>query len=168
MNTNERSNDIKLLAMDIDGVLTDGGVYISEEGNETRRFDIKDGLGLKKVMAEGIQVIWVSSGVCEAARSRANGLGIDEVHLGVVDKLGLLERICDENGITLDKVAYIGDDLTDVTALKRVGLACAPKDAVESIKRFTHYITEARGGHGAVREVCDLLLSANSDNRKTK
>lgn len=167
MDTTERSRRIKLLAMDIDGVLTDGGVYVFEDGKEIRRFDIKDGLGLKKVMAEGIQVIWLSSGVCEAALHRATVLGIDEVHLGVADKIDLLEGICDKYGVSLDNVAYIGDDLTDVAVLQRVGLACAPVDAVESINQIVQYITKARGGYGAVREVCDLLISEDLNKRQT-
>ena len=156
--------NIRLLAMDIDGVLTDGGVYILESGQEFRRFDIKDGLGIKQVMEKGIQVVWISAGVCKAARHRAQRLGITEVHLGVTDKASFLEQICQEKEISLDNVAYIGDDLTDLAVMQKVGMACAPADAVDGMKRVASYVTRAPAGQGAVREICDFLI-ANLPNK---
>jgi len=157
--------NIRLLAMDIDGVLTDGGVYVFENGQEFRRFDIKDGLGLKQVMAKGIQIAWISAGVCKAAHHRAQRLGITEVHLGVKDKSSFLEQICQEKDISLGNVAYIGDDLTDLAVMQKVGMACAPADAVDGVKRVASYITRAPAGQGAVREICDLLLHTISDSK---
>lgn len=155
--------NIRLLAMDIDGVLTDGGVYVFENGQELRRFNIKDGLGIKQVMQKGIQVVWISAGVCEAAHHRAQRLGIEEVYLGVADKASFLEQICREKDIPFGNVAYIGDDLTDLGVMQLVGMACAPMDAVEGIKKIAGYITQAKAGQGAVREICDLLLHPISD-----
>ena len=155
--------NIRLLAMDIDGVLTDGGVYILESGQEFRRFDIKDGLGIKQVMEKGIQVVWISAGVCKAALHRANKLGVSEVHLGVSDKRQCLEKICSEKDIPMDRVAYIGDDLTDLDVIEQVGLPCAPINAIEKVRQAVCYVTQAQGGHSAVREICDLLLLSKAD-----
>jgi 3-deoxy-D-manno-octulosonate 8-phosphate phosphatase (KDO 8-P phosphatase) len=155
---------IRLLAMDVDGVLTDGGVYVMDDGQQFRRFNIKDGMGIKRVMGAGIQVAWISANESNSVQERANGLGVKEVYLGITDKLTLLEEICQKMDIPLVEVAYIGDDLADLAILDRVGLAFAPLDAAEEIKRTAHYIIKKRGGEGAVREACDLLLSSISMN----
>ena len=153
---------IRLLAIDIDGVLTDGGVYVLDDGSEFRRFSIRDGLGLKRLIENGIRVAWLSNGNSQTALHRARHLGIDEVHLGVEDKATHLEGICESTGIPLIAVMFIGDDLTDLSAASRVGLFCAPRDAAEQVRNAADYVTEAKGGHGAVRELCDLLLDGAS------
>lgn len=150
---------VRLLAMDVDGVLTDGGVYVLDDGKELRRFNIKDGLGLKQVMAQGIVVAWISSGTSEAVKHRAGRLGISEAHIGVEDKIALLRQLCLVRGIPLQQVAYIGDDLADAEPMRAVGLALAPADATDEIRRLAGYVTLADGGQGAVREICDLLLA---------
>jgi 3-deoxy-D-manno-octulosonate 8-phosphate phosphatase (KDO 8-P phosphatase) len=157
----ERIAKIRLLVMDSDGVLTDGGVYMDEEGREFRRFDIKDGLGLKRVMEAGIAVAIISASSIESVRHRAEKLGISEVHIGIQDKLFVLQEICQRLGITLDQVAYIGDDLADLAILREVSLACAPADAVEEVKAVAKLVTSRPGGHGAVREVCDVIVNNN-------
>ncbi len=154
----ERLRRVRLLAMDIDGTLTDGGVYVLEGGQEFRRFDIKDGLGLKQVLEAGIQVVWISSGACEAALHRARKLGIFDVFYGITDKGSFLEQVCFHKGLTIDRVAYIGDDLTDLEAMQKAGIAFAPSDAASQVKQAAACVTQARGGYGAVREVCDLIL----------
>jgi len=155
---NERLQRIRLLAMDVDGVLTDGGVYIFENGEEFRRFDIKDGLGLKRAMERGIQVVWISAGSCEATLTRAKNLGVQGTFLQVEDKAQFLEQYCKQNAIPLETVAYIGDDLTDLKIMQRVTLPCAPADADECVKEAALLITTKPGGHGAVREICDMLI----------
>lgn len=159
-NLNERMRRIRLLAMDVDGVLTDGGVYVLENGDEFRRFDIKDGLGLKRVMGQGIQVVWISAGSCKAILARAKKLGVMEAFLQVEDKAHFLEQFCKQNGIPLEAVAYIGDDLTDREAMLRVSLPCAPADANECVKEVALFITSRTGGYGAVREICDMLIQS--------
>jgi len=144
--------------MDVDGVLTDGGVYIFENGEEFRRFDIKDGLGLKRVMEQGIQVVWISAGSSGATLTRAKNLGVQGAFLQVEDKAQFLEQYCKQNTIPFETVAYIGDDLTDLKTMQRVILPCAPADAVECVKEAALLITTRAGGHGAVREICDLLI----------
>jgi 3-deoxy-D-manno-octulosonate 8-phosphate phosphatase (KDO 8-P phosphatase) len=152
-------NHIRLLALDSDGVLTDGGVYIFEDGHEFRRFDIKDGLGLKRIMRVGLEVAIISSGSYMAVRVRAIELGIKHVLLGQPDKLECLKVLCRTLDIRLDQVAYIGDDLPDLPVLQSVGLPIGTVDAVSEIRQAVVYLTSARGGHGAVREVCELFLS---------
>lgn len=153
----ERLNNVRLLALDVDGVLTDGGVYLLEDGQQLRRFDIKDGLGLKRVLECGIQVVILSTSNVKIVQHRARALGIEDVFLNVVDKKAVLERICQRRDMGLKAVAYMGDDLTDLPVLQAVGFPCAPADAVEAVKEAAVYVTQAAGGRGAVREVCDLL-----------
>lgn len=150
---------VRLLALDSDGVLTDGGVYVDDRGLEFRRFDIKDGLGLKRVMEAGIHVAIISGSDAKPVLHRARNLGIDEVHVGVTDKLRCLQGICERVGVMLDEVAYIGDDLPDLAIMDHVGLACAPADAHELVIAKARIITRSRGGQGAVRELCEIIYS---------
>ncbi len=149
---------VRLLALDVDGVLTDGGIYMFEDGTEFRRFEIKDGLGLMRVKKAGIEVVIISTTAVRSILHRAKQLGITEVHLGAWEKLPVLLEICDRLGISLEQVAYMGDDLMDLPLLERVGLPCAPADALDPIKAKAKLITKCAGGHGAVRELCELLL----------
>lgn len=151
-------NNIRLLALDVDGVLTDGGVYISDDGREFRRYNIKDGLGLKQVQAAGIRVVIISSSECKTIVYRMRALGIADVHIGVANKLDMLQGICSASGIALENVCYIGDDLPDLPIMEMVGLPCAPLDAVEAVKNCAVFIAKQPGGYGVVREVCDWIL----------
>lgn len=156
--------NIRLLALDCDGVLTDGGVYVLEDGTEFRRFDIKDGLGLKRVMERGIEVAIISNSTSTAVAHRAGRLGIKHVRLGVENKLAALQELCSQLNLSLSQVAYIGDDLTDVPVLNAVGLPCAPADAVEEVRYAALYVTRQQGGHGAIREVVDWILELQGNN----
>lgn len=149
---------VRLLALDSDGVLTDGGVYLMDDGREFRRFDIKDGLGLKRIKEIGIQVAIVSGAACDSVVHRAHQLGIVEVFVAVPDKLATLKEICQRLDISLSQVAYIGDDLPDLPVLKCVGFPCAPCDACKEVKTVAKFVSSMRGGYGAVREVCDLIF----------
>ena len=150
---------VRLLAMDVDGVLTDGGVYTLEDGREFRRFNIKDGLGIKMVMQQGVRVAIISSNSCQAITYRAHQLGVTEVFIGVEEKLPVLQEICRRVGIGLEDVCYIGDDLPDLRILEQAGLACAPANAVTEVLKKVDYITHEPGGFGSVREVCELICS---------
>lgn len=154
----QKAQNIRLLALDVDGVLTDGGVYVFEDGTEFRRFNIKDGLGLRRVLETGIQVAIISASVNQAIVNRAEKLGISEVFLGSRNKVETLQHLCQRLNLSLEQVAYIGDDLTDLPVLKQVGLPCAPNDAVDEVKNSALLITTRDGGQGAVREVCDWLV----------
>lgn len=153
----ERFKNIRMLAMDVDGVLTDGGVYIGENGTEFRRFDIKDGMGIKQVMQKGITIAIISSSLCEAVIHRAAQLGIEEVHVGVQDKLSCLQEICARHSINIKEVCYVGDDLADLRVMEAVGLACAPNDAVDDVKEVSTFITKSNGGTGTIREICNRI-----------
>ncbi|MCC7208159.1 MAG: HAD-IIIA family hydrolase [Anaerolineae bacterium] len=158
----QRARSIRLLALDCDGVLTDGSTYIVEDGREFRRFNVHDGLGLKLAMEDGIHVAIISGADGSSVLHRARQLGIEHVLTGVSDKLVALTELCTQLGIKLEHVAYMGDDLPDLPVMQRVGLACAPANAVRAVKDCATLITEHEGGHGAVREVCDILITSRS------
>lgn len=157
----EKLKKIQLLALDVDGVLTDGGIYIDEEGRQVRRFNMQDGYGLRLIQDQGIKVAIVTKATSIAVRHRADMLGIKEFHLGTDDKLAEMKIICEKTGLTLDQVAFMGDDLIDVELLSAVGFPAAPSNAVPQVRNHVVYVTQAKGGDGAVRELCDLLLAAN-------
>jgi 3-deoxy-D-manno-octulosonate 8-phosphate phosphatase (KDO 8-P phosphatase) len=151
---------IKLLILDVDGVLTDGKIIYTDHGSEIKMFNVRDGVGVKLLKEAGIDVAIVSSRRSEAVRYRANDLGIEAVFLGINDKLLLFEDLLRDKGLEDQEVGYIGDDLVDIPVLKRAGLAIAVADAVEEVRRLADYVTRKSGGEGAVREVCELILQA--------
>lgn len=153
----EKLKYVRLLVLDSDGVLTDGGVYVADDGDEFRRFDIKDGAGMKAAMALGIQVAVISSGKSLAVQHRCHHLGIEAVHIEVDDKLACLRQICERYSIEFEQTCYVGDDLVDLPALTAVGISCAPADAVMQVKARVSLVTSNPGGHGAVREICEWL-----------
>jgi len=155
-------NGIKLLSCDVDGVMTDGGLYYDEDGREMRRFHVLDGLGIQNLMMEGVQVCIISRSSTKSIAHRAKSLGIFHCYLGVKSKIECMENLLIELGISLYEVAHIGDDLNDLELMKAVGLPITVPKGVKEIKEIAKLITEKNGGHGAVREVTDLLLK----NRK--
>jgi len=155
---NQKLQNIKLLAFDSDGVLTDGGVYFLGNGEELRRFDIKDGMGLAQCLKVGYQVAIISGSASKPVLYRANTLNIKHVFLGVVDKLSCLQTLCNDEKIKLKNVLYMGDDLSDIAVMNSVGLACAPADAVKEVIAIADFVCQRTGGQGAVREICDKLL----------
>lgn len=157
----ERLRRIRLLLLDVDGVLTDGRIIYDAQGIETKAFDVKDGHGLKLLQRSGVQVGIITGRHSEVVDIRARELGIDIVYQGAKDKLVPFEEILQKLQLTADEVAYMGDDLPDLPVLRRAGWAVAPLDAVGEIKPYVHYVTSRPGGRGAVREVCDLLLQEN-------
>lgn len=153
---------VKLLALDVDGVLTDGGLYYTESGEELKKFNVKDGLGIKRVMQQGIEVAILTAGSSLATLHRAQRLGITHVFVGVENKLTVLEGLCRQLGFSLEQVAYVGDDLIDLAAMGAVGCPLTVADAMPDNQAAALYITQRGGGEGAVREICDLLLLAQA------
>jgi 3-deoxy-D-manno-octulosonate 8-phosphate phosphatase (KDO 8-P phosphatase) len=153
---------IKMLVMDCDGVLTDGGMYFSKNGDEIKRFNAKDGQGVKNFMTEGGLTGIISAGISTGlVEGRAKMLGINEVYVGQKDKLEVLEEWLQKHNLSLEEVAYIGDDVKDIPVLKAVGFACCPADAVFAVKESVDIVLNTQGGSGCVREmVDDFLLSA--------
>ncbi len=153
-----RLKKIKLLATDVDGVLTDGGMYYSENGNELKRFNVRDGMGMVILRNAGIRVAIITSEDTEVVRRRAEKLKVTDLFLGAKDKVAAMEKLLKRHALSWNDVAYIGDDLNDHELLKRVGFAATPADGTEQNKAIAHYITKKKGGEGCVREICDLLL----------
>jgi YrbI family 3-deoxy-D-manno-octulosonate 8-phosphate phosphatase len=154
----QRAEKIRLLCVDVDGVLTDAGMYYGADGEVMKKFNTRDGMGLARVREVGIAVAIVSGEDNAIVHARAAKLKIDDVFCGISDKRLAIEELCSRHGLGLDEVAYIGDDLNDLPALECVGLACAVADAAEPVQAVAHYVTQHRGGDGAVRELCDLLI----------
>ena len=150
----------KLLLLDVDGVLTDGSIIYNDSGDETKVFNVKDGLGIRILMKAGIQVGIVTSRTSKALKHRCNNLGISLIFDGVHDKTSVLELISKRTGLPAEDIAFIGDDLIDLPLLKRVGLSIAVADAHETVIENVDMVTLKKGGAGAVREVCEAILKA--------
>ncbi len=149
---------IKLLLLDVDGVMTDGRITFDSDGIESKSFDVKDGHGLKLLQRAGIEVGIITGRQSAVVARRAAELGIELVYQGVKDKLVPFNEILEKRSLTPEEVAYVGDDVVDLPVMKRVGFAATVADAVEDIKPFADLVTDHAGGRGAVREVCDFLL----------
>jgi len=156
----ERAKRIRLLLLDVDGVLTDGRLYFGPAGETQKVFHVRDGHGIKMAQRGGIEVAFISGRRSDAAYHRAKELGISRFHEGVRDKVAVLEELRAAMGLPLEAVAAVGDDLVDLPLMSRTGLAVAVADAAPEVKAAAHWITTLPGGRGAVREVCDLLLKA--------
>lgn len=156
----ERAKGIRLLLLDVDGVLTDGSIIYTPDGNEIKAFSTRDGLGLRLVQKAGLQVGLITARTSEVVQRRADNLGISLVYQGAGKKLEVFQRILAEQGLQPPQVAYVGDDWLDLPLLTRVGLAVAVADGAAEVREVAHYVTELPGGRGAVREVCDLLVEA--------
>lgn len=149
---------IKAFVMDVDGVLTDAGMYYSEKGDELKKFNTRDAQGIELLLKNGFLVAIITKEKTKLVERRAKKMRIKDVFQGVENKLSCLEEFASANGLTLDEVAYIGDDINDLDVLKSVGLSITVNDAADKIKKVSDYVTKANGGHGAVREVCELFL----------
>lgn len=149
---------IKLFGMDVDGVLTDGGIYYGEPVMELKRFNAQDGMGVTLLRMAGIVPFIITARGSAAVRRRADELGIEEVYQGATDKMGCLSEILARRGAGLDETAYVGDDLSDMCVMARVGLPIAVANARAEIKAIARHITAASGGDGAVREACEYVL----------
>ena len=156
----EKAKDIKLVILDVDGVMTDGRIVIDDNGVESRNFDIKDGMGVVVMMMSGVEVAIITSKKSGAVRHRAEELKIKRFHEGIKKKTEPYEEMLKEMGITDAQVAYVGDDLVDLSMMKRVGFPVAVADAVDEVREAAVYVTKARGGYGAVREVAEMILKA--------
>jgi len=157
----EKLKHIRLLLLDVDGVLTDGSIIYHDDGSETKIFNAKDGLGIRWVMTAGIEVGIVTGRGSTALRHRCDNLGIRYLFDAVGDKAKILTEIVSQTGVDPEQAAFVGDDLPDLPLMKRVGLAIAVADAHDIIRQHADWTTRTPGGHGAVREVCEALLKAN-------
>lgn len=149
---------VKLLLFDVDGVMTDGGIVYGSAEMEIKRFDVQDGFGITMGKAAGLRIGLLTGRTSEMVVRRAKELGIDIVRQGHFDKLVAYEEICATQGLTDGDVAYMGDDILDLPVLERVGLSLAPANARPEVQARVHHVTDARGGHGAVREAVEYVL----------
>lgn len=161
---NSQLRQIKLLALDVDGVLTDGGLYYTETGEELKKFNVKDGMGIKQLLQRGIEVAIITTSNSPSVQYRARKLGIPHVFLGAEDKLSVLKELCQQLKLTLDQVGYMGDDINDLPVLDVVGCPFTVADAMPKNLESAIYITGQKGGCGAVREVCNLIINAKELN----
>ncbi len=156
--TKELIKNIKLLVVDVDGTLTDAGMYYSAKGEELKKFNTRDAQGLALIRERGIEVAIITKEHSPIVEARAEKLKIDKCYIGIDDKIGCLKSLCNDLALTLDKVAYVGDDVSDMECMRSAGFAACPSDAAEIVKNVSLFICDHPGGSGAVREVCDLLI----------
>ena len=162
MGVAERARGLKLAIFDVDGVMTDGTLYIGAAGEAFKAFNILDGHGVKMLQADGIAAAIISGRASEAVARRAAELGIAHVVQGCADKVAAFEKLRTELGFEAAACAFVGDDLPDLPVMRRCGLAVAVANAVEAVKAEAHYVTRAHGGRGAVREFCELVIAARA------
>jgi len=155
-----QARGIRLLTCDVDGVLTDGRIFVDDTGRESKAFNALDGVGLKLLMQAGITIAWITGSRAPAVMHRARALGIDRVIQGAEDKLTPWEAMRGELDLPPAACAHIGDDLPDVPVFARCGFAVAVPNAPASVRAHAHFVTEREGGMGAVRELCELILAA--------
>ncbi len=163
-----RARRIRLVLTDCDGVLTDGGVYYSERGEELKRFNIRDGMGVERLRHHGVATGIVTGEMSPSVAKRAAKLQITELHLGIKDKATLLPRILERLGLRAEEVAFIGDDTNDCGILGLVGLAACPGDATVFARQVSHYHCTAFGGHGCFRELAELIIASQQDAEITE
>lgn len=156
----EKAARIRLVIFDVDGVLTDGSLYIGDDGQEYKAFNSLDGHGMKMLQNAGVQIGIITGRSSEVVRIRMESLGIDHVYQGRREKLPAYQDLKQKLGLEDEQIAYVGDDVVDLPVMTRVGLAVAVQDAHSFTKQHAHWITAIPGGHGAGREVCELLMSA--------
>jgi 3-deoxy-D-manno-octulosonate 8-phosphate phosphatase (KDO 8-P phosphatase) len=155
-----REKLIRLMAFDVDGVMTDGGLYFSDSGEEFKRFNSVDGHGIKMLRASGIEVAIITGRTSRCVEARAKNLGIEHIYQGIEDKQAAMVDLLDKLKLTRDTTAYMGDDVVDLPVMRHVGMAICVPEAPQIVREHSDYVTRHAGGHGAVREACELLMSA--------
>ncbi|WP_293905032.1 KdsC family phosphatase [Sphingobacterium sp. UBA5670] len=154
---------IKAFVLDVDGVLTDGTVQVNEEGHQLRTFNIKDGYAMQLAIKKGYPIFIITGGGSTGVELRMKGLGINEVHSKVADKLSKMKELARNYKLELSQLMYIGDDIPDFSCMKSVGLAVSPADAVEEIKKISHYVSGFGGGKGVVRELIEKVMKVQDN-----
>lgn len=157
----ERAKNVRLLILDVDGVMTDGSIILDNHGNELKAFHVRDGHGIKMLQKVGIEIAIITGRISDVVERRARELGIQHVYQKALKKAVAYEELRVKTGVPANEIACIGDDIVDIPILRRVALPVAVADATEETKAAAVYVTKAPGGRGAVREICDLILRAN-------
>ena len=162
----DRAKNIKLMIFDVDGVLTDGAIYYTNKGEEFKAFNILDGQGMKMLKASGVELAIISGRASHSVELRAQDLGIKFLQQAVEDKYACYLQLVTSVGLTAEQTGYIGDDLADLPVMRHCRLAVSVPEAPEIIKRHAHYVTQAGGGRGAAREICELIMQAQNSYEK--
>ncbi len=160
---NQQAQNIKLLVLDVDGVLTDGTLVYSDQGEQVKHFNVKDGVGIKLLQYFDVSVAIISAKDSAPLKKRIDDLGIQHTYTACKDKLKALQELTDKLDIEFDQVAYCGDDVIDLKVMRKVGLSIAPADAYSMVRKYAHVVTQASGGKGVAREACDLILASRMD-----
>ena len=151
---------LRLVAFDVDGILTDGGLYLTDSGEEMKRFNSLDGHGLKMLKASGVETAIITGRTSRCVELRAKNLGITHLYQGVEDKWAAMQKLLTLLNLTPDVAAYMGDDVVDLPVMRRMGLSITVPNAPQVVRDHAHYLTQREGGNGAVREACELIMSA--------
>lgn len=163
MTLTDRIKPLRLIAFDVDGVLTDGGLYLSDSGEEFKRFNSLDGHGLKMLKNSGIELAIITGRTSRCVELRAKNLGITRLYQGIEDKLAAMQSLLADLKLAPEQAAFMGDDVVDLPVLRRVGLALSVPAAPQIVRDHAHYVSQRDAGHGAVREVCELILGAQGN-----
>lgn len=159
-NIKDKLKKIKLLGLDVDGVMTDGRIIMDDEGREIKNFNVRDGHGLKILQHHGIKVAIITGRQSKVTEYRAKDLNIEDVYQSAFNKKDIFEKILEKHKLSAKETAFIGDDIVDIPVLRRVGFSVAVADAHDVVKKQVDYITKNKGGKGAIREVCEMILQA--------
>jgi 3-deoxy-D-manno-octulosonate 8-phosphate phosphatase (KDO 8-P phosphatase) len=158
----KRAADIKLVVFDVDGVLTDGSLYICDDGQEIKAFHSRDGHGMKMLQETGVKVAIITGRTSQVVTHRMESLGIEHVYQGRSEKLPTFISLLEEMKLSADQAAYVGDDVVDLPIMRKVGLAIAVQDAHDLVKKHAHWQTPSKGGKGAARDICELIMEAQN------
>lgn len=157
---------IKLVLTDVDGVLTDGGMYYTKDGDIMKRFFVRDGMGVNLLKKQGIPTIIITKEKNIVTKKWSDNMNIEKLYQGIIKKEDILEEVCEDYGLQTEEIAYIGDDINDLELLKRVGLSVAPSDASDDAIKLSNYTSKHSSGNGAFRELADLILLTQNNKRK--
>lgn len=166
VNLSERCKKIKLVLTDVDGVLTDGGMYYSNEGDVMKKFHVRDGMGVTLLRRNQIPTIIITKEETDMVKRWAERMKIEKLYDGVKNKESLLKKICTEFSLKESEIAYIGDDVNDLELMKKVGFSATPKDGIKQAKRLADYICTLKGGNGVLREIADVILDAKFGQKR--
>jgi 3-deoxy-D-manno-octulosonate 8-phosphate phosphatase (KDO 8-P phosphatase) len=159
----DKAKQIKLVIFDVDGVLTDGSLFIGDDGQEYKAFNSRDGHGMKMLQKSGVKIAIITGRTSEVVKHRIRDLGIEHVYQGQQDKNVAFDELVKKLGLTMDEIAYVGDDVVDLPVMSRVGFAIAVQDAHYMVKQHAHWQTPSCGGRGAGRDVCELIMEAQGN-----
>jgi 3-deoxy-D-manno-octulosonate 8-phosphate phosphatase (KDO 8-P phosphatase) len=156
----EKASRIRLVVFDVDGVLTDGSLYIGDDGQEYKAFHSRDGHGIKMLLHQGVEIAVITGRTSQVVEHRMKNLGISHVYQGKLEKLPAFQELIQKLGVSEEQTAYVGDDVVDLPVMRRVGLAIAVQDAHPLVRQHSHWQTPNPGGRGAARDVCELIMEA--------